>query len=124
MESDPRPVSERDSLAASLVNLSAAVDEYFSELPHPPANDNATILAKATASDPTLLAPELKRYLLKVRYQQSHAVLLLCSKDGGRVLMEDAGCSARLDRQVMAPLPCEFTLRVTEDCEVEGGDPE
>ena len=60
-----------------------------------------------------------------VEYQAGHAVLLLCSEDGGRALMEDAGCSARLDRKMFREnLPCTFTLRVNEDCEVERAHPE
>jgi len=51
-------------------------------------------------------------------------VLLLCSKNGNYAIMEDAGCSARLDRQVTRVAPCEFTLRVSRGCQVEGADPQ
>ncbi|BBL70723.1 hypothetical protein MoryE10_13290 [Methylogaea oryzae] len=124
VEADPLAAAERGKLGTNLVNLSAAVDIYFSTLPAAPTDDDATILKNATSPDPTLLAPVFKRYLLKTQYQQPYAVLLVCSKDGKRALMEDAGCSARLDRQVRSPAPCEFTLRVENGCRVTGGDPE
>jgi hypothetical protein len=109
-----------------MINLSSAVDFYFSELPSAPiAVDDAELLAAATEHDKLLLADEFKHYQLKVEYQNAHAVLLLCNKDGNRALMEDVGCTARLDRLVSEKnTPCSFTLKVNRDCEVEGGDPE
>ncbi len=114
--------AERGKLSTSMVNLSASVDTYFSTLLSAPTEGDADILTKATSHDPDLLAPEFKSYLLKVSYQNTHAVLLLCSKAGNAALMEDAGCSARLDRQVTGSSPCEFTLKVSMDCQIEGGD--
>ena len=118
---------KRGTLAAKMMNLSAAVENYFSELPGPPPLDmeEKEILKLATEHDNDLLAREFKRYRLKVQYQAGHAVLLLCSEDGTKVLMEDAGCTARLDRKAFREnLPCAFALTVNEDCVVEGGDPE
>jgi len=116
--------SERGSLSTLLVNLSSAVDSYFSTLPAAPTENDADILAKATSPDPSLLAPAFNDYQLKTQYQGHYAVLLLCSKDGSVAYMEDAGCSARLDRQVTQTAPCEFTLKVSPNCQVEGGDPQ
>jgi len=113
---------ERGRLSIKMVNLSSAVDAYFADLAEAPIDSDADILDKATRHDPRLLAPEFEPYLLKVQYQKSYAVLLLCSKDGGRAIMEDAGCSARLDRQVTHTAPCEFTLVVKQSCQVEGAD--
>lgn len=116
--------NERGRLSTKMVNLSSAVDTYFSDLAEAPIESDAAILQKATRHDPRLLAPEFEPYLLKVQYQKSYAVLLLCSKDAGRAIMEDAGCSARLDRQVTHVAPCEFTLLVKKSCQVEGADPQ
>lgn len=120
------PKYNRGLLASKMINLSSAVDFYFSELPAAPiAVDDAELLAAATEHDKLLLADEFKHYQLKVEYQNAHAVLLLCNKDGNRALMEDVGCTARLDRLVSEKdTPCSFTLKVNRDCEVEGGDPE
>jgi hypothetical protein len=106
-----------------MVNLSRAVNTYFMDLSEKPIDDNETILHKATSHDPSLLTPfPPDTYILKTNYQNPYAVLLLCTKDGDRAIMEDAGCSARLDRRVINVAPCEFTLRVSQNCHVEGAD--
>ena len=118
---------KRGTLAAKMMNLSAAVESYFSELPGPPRDmEDKDILELATEHDHDLLAGEFRCFQLKVEYQAGHAVLLLCSKDGSRALMEDVGCSAPLDRKAFdKDLPCAFTLKVNAACEVEGAtDPE
>jgi hypothetical protein len=121
---DAPDASERERLTAKMVKLSSVVDRYFAELPEEPTDSGDALLENAIRHDRGLLAPEFDPYLLKVRYQKAYAVLLLCSKDGSRVIMEDAGCSARLDRQVSRDVPCEFTLVVKGSCKVEGADPQ
>ena len=115
---------ERGRLSTQMVNLSSAVDTYFADLSQAPTDSDATILQMATRHDKRLLAPEFELYVLKVQYQNPYAVLLLCSKDGKWAIMEDAGCSARLDRQIIRRAPCECTLRVRQGCQVEGADPQ
>jgi hypothetical protein len=115
---------QRGILSVKMVNLSSAVDTYFADLPVAPTESDAIILQKSTQHDPRLLAPEFDHYVLKVQYQNPYAVLLLCSKDGKSAIMEDAGCSARIDRQETHVAPCEFTLRVSQGCHVEGADPQ
>ncbi len=114
---------ERGLLAVKMVNLSAAVDAYFMTMPTAPKESDAVVLRQATSHDPRLLAPEFSGYALKVQYQNPYAVVLLCSADG-KAIMEDAGCSARLDRQAPADADCRFTLRVLPDCNVQGADPQ
>lgn len=121
---DSPDAKERDRLSTKMINLSSAVDSYFADLAEAPIDSDITILENATRHNFSLLAPEFDPYLLKVQYQKSYAVLLLCSKDGSRVIMEDAGCSARLDRQITQAAPCEFTLLINKNCQVEGGDPQ
>jgi hypothetical protein len=113
---------ERGILSAKMVNLSSAVDTYFDSLSETPIDTVDNILRNATRHDSRLLAPEFGPYLFKTQYQNPYAVLLLCTKDGKQAIMEDAGCSARLDRQVTDAAPCEFTVVVKSDCQVEGGD--
>jgi len=115
---------ERGILSTHMVNLSSAVDTYFADLPGAPTDSDAIILQKSTQHDSRLLAPKFDHYVLKVQYQNPYAVLLLCSKDEKTAIMEDAGCSARLDRQVTHVAPCEFTLRIGQGCHVEGADPQ
>lgn len=106
------------ALAVRLVNLSAAAEGYFSTLETAPAESEAEILRRVTAHDPSLLA-ELNEYRLRIQYQQKHALLLVCTKDGKQALLEDAGCTARLDRHVQGKAPCEFTLQAAKSCRVE-----
>lgn len=115
---------ERGHLSTKMVNLSSAVDTYFADLSEAPTVSDATILQNATRHDKRLLAQEFDHYILKVQYQNPYAVLLLCSEDGTWAIMEDAGCSARLDRQVTHVAPCEFTLHVRPGCQVDGADPQ
>lgn len=115
---------ERGRLSTKMVNLSSAVDAYFSDLAEAPIDTDLNILQSATKRDPRLLAPDFEPYLLKVQYQKAYAVLLLCTKDGQQAIMEDAGCSARLDRQVTGTAPCKFTLVIKPSCQVNGADPQ
>ncbi len=108
----------QDSLATSLINLSAAVDAYFSGTNTVPSGNDAEILRLATAHDPSLLTAVFKPYQIRVQRQDPYAVLLLCTGDGKWAVMEDAGCSARLDRRAEGNVPCEFTLKVGAGCQV------
>jgi hypothetical protein len=112
---------ERGLLSVKMVNLSSAVDTYFRLLPRDPEGFDDTNLRMSTRHDPSLLE-QFANYVLKTQYQDPYAVVLLCTQDGKQAIMEDAGCSARLDRQVTGDAPCEFTLRVAPECIVEGAD--
>ena len=113
----------RGLLSVKMVNLSSAVNAYFSTLSVPPIpGSDGEILIEATQHDKRLLAPEFQPYTLKIQYQNPYAVLLLCDKDSNQAIMEDAGCTAPLDRQIRDNKPCEFTLQVKPGCQVEGAD--
>ena len=117
-------VQELGILSTKMVNLSSAVDTYCNNSLEAPNESDEVILINATKHDNSLLAKEFESYTLKVQCQKPYAVVLLCMKDGGEAIMEDAGCSARLDRQVTDSASCEFTLHVKQDCHVEGADPQ
>lgn len=120
----PPDNGERGRLSTKMVNLSEAVDTYFSGLSKTPTDSDTVIMQNATQHDKRLLATEFEHYVLKVQYQNPYAILLLCSKDGKKAIMEDAGCTARLDRQVINDSSCEFTLHVNQGCHVDGADPQ
>jgi len=109
---------QKSELGISLINLSAAVDAYFSGTKNVPIGNDAEILRRATAHDPSLLTGVFKPYLIRVQRQEPYAILLLCTSDGKWAVMEDAGCSARLDRRAEENDPCEFTLKVAPGCQV------
>ena len=79
------------------------------------------LLKFATSNDPALL----DRFAdLKVRVSKSndlHAAVLICTSDGSKALLEDAGCTAAMDRQAWREIPeagCEFKLDLTSLCTV------
>lgn len=104
--------------AAALTKLSSAI-EAFVRYENVPSNiTEAEVLRLATKHDSGLLAP-FSAYQLRVMQQDRHAVVLMCSADGTRGLLEDVGCTARLDKhhwQSSKSEPCEFTLKASEIC--------
>lgn len=117
-QADLPPEQQAEVLVAQFVNLSAAVEAHFAALPEDaPQTDDAETLRLATAHDPRLLE-DFTGWSLRVRRDGRHALLLLCAKDGSHALLEDAGCSARLDRRAESSQPCAFTLRVEDGCRV------
>ena len=107
---------EQAQLAVRLLNLSAAAEGYFSSLPTAPSDNETEMLRKVTEHDPRLLN-QLDKHRLRIKYSQKHALLLLCTADGKQALLEDIGCTTRLDRQVREAAPCEFTLKVEAACQ-------
>jgi hypothetical protein len=115
----PAPEAETMLVQASALSKLAAAAESAVRYRHAPEDlADRALLQWATAHDPALLAP-FSRYTLKVLRRDRHAIVLMCSADGSIALLEDAGCSARLDSQRWreAPgAPCAFTLAPATAC--------
>lgn len=112
--------SERDmnELGAALIKLSSSVESAvrYKGMGGDISDDRLLIIA--TKHDPSLLEP-FSGYKLRVKIQDNHAAVLVCSKDGANALLEDAGCTARMEehRWKDQPLsPCEFSLDLKETC--------
>lgn len=106
-------------LSSALTKLSAAVESTVRYKNPPKDLTNEELLKLSTKHDPDLLQP-FSAYLVRVKAQDRHAILLVCSKDGKTGLLEDAGCTAKLDQHLWGkdnPLPCEFTLAASSACE-------
>lgn len=106
-------------LASPLTKLSAAIESTcFYKNPPPSAADH-TLLSLATAHDETLLEPFVD-FKLRAECKQQHGFVLVCSRDGNRGLLEDAGCSGKLDAHLWKDYEkgCEFTLSVQAICDV------
>ncbi len=105
-------------LGSSLTKLSRAV-EYTVRYGQPvSALSDEALLAQATEQDPTLLMP-FKGYVVRVSRQDRHAVVLVCTSDPPQALLEDAGCTARLDKESWRQAPgaaCEFSLQAAAVC--------
>ena len=106
--------------ASELTKLSIAVESAVSNEQEQSANLGESDLLKfATSNDPVLLG----RFAdLKVRVSRSsdfHAAVLICTSDGSKALLEDAGCTAAMDRHAWRDIPeagCEFKLDLTSLC--------
>lgn len=104
-------------LASALTKLSSAVEAAVRyEAPPADATDEQ-LLHMATAHDPGLLEP-FATYYLDVLVVNGHAVLLVCEVGQTRGLLEDVGCSARLDRHIWRELQgtCQAVLDVKTVC--------
>ncbi len=122
LESEQLSEKERGDISSRMVNLSRIVDTYFSTLSVPPTEQDEVIINKALENSSDSIDTKFDNYQLHTLYQQGFAVVLLCDKDDKQALMEDAGCSAGVDKQIRQPADCKFTLRVAKGCHVEGGD--
>lgn len=106
------------SLASLLTKLVATVESTVRYKKPPPELSDEELLILATKHDPGLLEP-FTGYTLKVFRQSRHSIVLVCTEDGSQGLLEDAGCSAQMDKhlwQSQPSLPCEFTLTIEDIC--------
>jgi hypothetical protein len=105
-------------LAAKLTKLTASVESTV-RYKHPPADiSEADLFFLSTRHDPKLLEP-FQDYVLRVAWGNRHSIVLVCTKDGQRGLIEDIGCTPELDRHLWmggSPKPCEFTLSPEAFC--------
>lgn len=103
-------------LGSALTKLSAAAESTVRYKAPPPALTDRELLVFATRHNPNLLAP-FDDYTLLVLREDRHAVVLVCTKDGQKALMEDAGCSAELDaRHWESSRTCGFTVKPAVVC--------
>ena len=106
------------TLASALTKLSTAVESSVRFKSPPEGISDEDLLAMATQHDPQLLRP-FSPYRLKVLREQQHAIVLVCTQDGEQALLEDAGCTAKLDVhlwKITPPKLCAFTLRAEQAC--------
>lgn len=109
--------------ASALTKLSASVESTV-RYKHPPEGISDTELLKlATEHDPSLLSP-FESYTIKIHQEDRHAVVLICSQDGTQGLLEDAGCSAPMDKHLWQTpgSACDFTLSIKSVCSSAGGN--
>ena len=114
------PPTERqlNYLGSALTKVSAAVDatvRYASPTERLPEDQ---LLQLSTAHDPDLLKP-FQGMTVRVLRTGVDSAVLVCQKDAGAALLEDAGCTARLDSQRWnsgGAKRCEFTLDLKTIC--------
>jgi len=102
--------------ASALTKLSAAVEATVRYESPPEDLSDKELLHLATKHDPSLLSP-FEGYTLKVNRANRHAVVLVCSEDGVRGLLEDVGCSSEMDKYLWETKnPCTFSISASEMC--------
>ena len=105
-------------LGSALTKLSASVEATVRYEDPPQGISDKELLDLSTKHDPGLMEP-FADYTLRVSRQDGHAVVLVCDKDGKVGLLEDAGCSSEMDRQLWKedpPTPCKVPLDAKEAC--------
>lgn len=104
-------------LGAALTKLSNSVEAAARYKSGSAGLTDEALLQYATQHDPGLLAP-FEGYRLGARIENRHAAVLVCTSDGRQALLEDAGCTARLDRHLWehGAQACRFTLHLDQVC--------
>lgn len=104
--------------ASQLTKLSAVVESTV-RYKNPPGDlDEQSLLKLATLHDPQLLE-NFSGFKVRVLSKERHSVVLVCTEDGQRGLLEDAACTLALDRHHWKDLqnpPCEFTVATETAC--------
>ncbi|PCI37675.1 MAG: hypothetical protein COB46_13185 [Rhodospirillaceae bacterium] len=105
-------------LASALTKVSAATNSAV-RYKHPPADlKDRALLDFATAHNPSLLN-KFEGYVLKARQSGKSSSVLVCDEQGKTALIEDTGCTAKLDVHLWQSDPlkaCEYDLDIKAVC--------
>lgn len=100
------------TLASALTKLSSSVEATV-RYENPDKNlSDEELLEFSTKHDSSLRA-SFSDYKVKILNENRHAIVLLCTQDGTKALLEDVACTGEMDRhhwQVNEGKPCAFTL--------------
>ncbi len=110
-------VGQMEELGDHLLYLTASVQASVADGSLPDGTDQER-LAVATRGDPGILAA-FERYRVRVAREGENAAVLVCTPDGKTALLEDLGCTAKLDVkhwQAATPPGCEFTVDLRDAC--------
>ncbi len=106
-------------LASALTKLSSAVEATVRYKKIPDGATSDKIVELSIAHDKSLLTP-FSDYKIKIYVEARHAIVLVCNAAVTEAYLEDAGCSAELDRhhwKTEVIEPCAATLNLTQVCE-------
>ena len=104
--------------AAALTKVSAATEAFLRYGSPPDGLPDDAFLTQSVAHDPGLLAP-FSTYRVKATRVNGHTAVLVCTPDGTEALLEDAGCTATMDKQRWrddSKSPCAFALDLNQVC--------
>lgn len=115
-ESFSQTASEVSQVIGILRLLSPMIDDYVAHNPKAQSMGTEQIIRESVKSSPTL-ANALKNYKVSIRVDGLDSAILVCMPLGDNFLVEDAGCSAEVDRQYRDyPMPCSFQLDLSKTC--------
>ena len=109
---------EMNYLASALTKVSAAVDATVRYRRSADGLAEAELLRLSTAHDPALMKP-FGGLTVRVLRDGRDSAVLVCEPQAGKALLEDAGCTAKLDQHRWnsgGTDRCEFTLDVKKVC--------
>lgn len=108
---------EMNIRASQLTKLSAAMESYV-RYDNPASGMDEDDLLKAATKDQPQLLSDFSNFKLRVLSRDRHATILVCDKEGKRALLEDAGCTGKMDLRHWEKIdaPCSFTLSTEEVC--------
>jgi len=109
---------EMNYLASALTKVSAAVDATARYRRPADGLSEAELLQLSTAHDPALMRP-FDGLTVRVLRDGRDSAVLVCEAQGGKALLEDAGCTAKLDQHRWnsgSVDRCDFTLDVKLVC--------
>lgn len=100
------------TLASALTKLSSSVEDTV-RYENPDKNlSDEELLEFSTKHDSSLRVP-FSDYKVKILNENRHAIVLICTQDGTKALLEDVACTAEMDKhhwQIEEEKPCSFTL--------------
>ena len=105
-------------VASALNKVAAAVESAVRFKGAPEMLSEEELKRFATQHDPAMLEPLLE-FLVRARRVGMYSSVLVCTRDGRIGLMEDTGCTARLDARFWDRSPrlaCEFQLEIGSIC--------
>lgn len=112
-------VTDEDMLVkASALTKVAVAAESAARYKNPPPNlSEREFLEFSTRHDPSLLEP-FAGYTVRALWADRRGVVLICTADGAIRLLEDAGCTAELDKHHWreSESACEFSVDVADVC--------
>jgi hypothetical protein len=109
---------EMNNLASALTKVSAAVDATARYRRTADGLPEAELLRFSTAHDPALLKP-FDGLTVRVLRDGRDSAVLVCESRADKALLEDAGCTAKLDQHRWSnggTNRCEFTIDIKKVC--------
>lgn len=109
---------EMNYLASALTKVSAAVDATVRYRRTADGLPEAELLRFSTAHDPALLKP-FDGLTVRVLRDGRDSAVLVCESRADKALLEDAGCTAKLDQHRWSnggTNRCEFTIDIKKAC--------